>query len=133
MLGHVKIAYRMKTGGSLANLLSLVLLTCCLLVACQSSVKKVSSDAGNGSRRGSPPLCFDYRGEVQATGDAGVGNVWAYLNNTCSYTVECVIHDDVTEKEQRVGVLGYKQLRVLLASGVPATRVRLKLECNWNP
>src|SRR6478752_410486 len=128
----------MKAPALLTSLVGLVrlvglVLTCSLFVACHSQVKQVSSDAGNGSRRGSPPLCFDYRGEVQATGQSGVSNVWAYLNNTCSYTVDCTIYDDVTEKEQQVGVVAYRQLRFLLASGVPASKVRLKLECSWNP
>ena len=120
----------MKAYSSLAWL---VFVCASQLMACHPEIKKVSTDAGNGSRRGSPPLCFDYRGEVQATGEAGVGNVWAYLNNTCSYTVDCVIYDDVTEKEQRIGVFAYKQLRFLLGTGVKASRVRLKLECSWNP
>ncbi|MEI9951268.1 MAG: hypothetical protein WDO74_20370 [Pseudomonadota bacterium] len=124
------IAAKIKTCASFAGF---VLVGCSLLVACHPPVKKVSTDFGNGKRRGSPPLCFDYRGEAQATPQAGVSNIWAYLNNTCSYTVDCMIYDDVTEKEQRVGVLGYKQLRFLLASGVPATKVRLKLDCSWDP
>jgi len=104
-----------------------------LLVACHPPVKQVSSDAGKGTRQGSPPLCFDYRGEAQATDKAGVSNIWAYLNNTCSYNVDCVIYDDVTEQEHPIGVQAYKQLRFLLAASVPANRVKLKLECSWSP
>lgn len=104
-----------------------------LLVACHPAVKQVSSDAGKGTRQGSPPLCFDYRGEAQATDKAGVSNIWAFLNNTCSYEVNCVIYDDVTEQEHPIGVQAYKQLRFLLAASVPANRVKLKLECNWTP
>jgi hypothetical protein len=121
---------RQLAKGALAGL---VLATCSLLVGCHSQVKKVSSDAGNNSRRGSPPLCFDYRGEAQATGEAGVSNIWAFLNNTCSYNVSCSIYDDVTEKEHAIQVFAYKQLRFLLASGVSANRVRLKLDCTWDP
>ncbi|HET7540523.1 MAG TPA: hypothetical protein VFK05_11650 [Polyangiaceae bacterium] len=101
-----------------------------LAVACHPAVKQVSTDA---SRHGSPPLCFDYRGEAQATERAGVSNIWAYLNNTCSYPVDCVIHNDATDQEQRVGVVPYRQLRVLLAQAAPVSRVRLSLECSWNP
>jgi len=96
-------------------------------------MKQVSSGAGKGTRQGSPPLCFDYRGEAQATDKAGVSNIWAYLNNTCSYNVDCVIYDDATEQEHPIGVQAYKQLRFLLATSVPANRVKLKLECNWTP
>jgi hypothetical protein len=96
-------------------------------------MKKVNTEFGAGKRRGSPPLCYDYRGEAQATGDTGVSNIWAYLNNNCSYTVDCMIYDDVTEAEHRVAVVAYRQLRFLLASRVEATRVRLKLECSWDP
>jgi len=112
---------------------SLLALACCLTIACHPPVKNVSTDAGSGSRRGSPPLCFDYRGEAQATGEAGISNIWAYLNNTCSYTVNCDIYDDVTEQQHPVGVLANKQLRFLIAASAPATKVRLKLECSWNP
>ena len=124
------IAAKTNTCASFARV---VFVCCSVLLACHSEVKKVNTDFGSGSRRGSPPLCLDYRGEAQATGEAGVSNIWVYLNNTCSYTVDCMVHDDVTEKEQRIGVLGYKQLRVLLAAGVPSNRVRLKLECSWSP
>jgi len=106
---------------------------CCLTIACHPPVKNVSTDGAKGTRQGSPPLCFDYRGEAQATGESGVSNIWAYLNNTCGYTVNCVIYDDVTEQEHAVGVLAYKQLRFLLAASAPATRVRLKLNCDWTP
>ncbi len=96
-------------------------------------MKQVSTDFSDSKRQGSPPLCYDYRGEAQATAEAGVSNLWAYLNNTCSYTVDCVIYDDVTEKEQRVAVAAYKQLRFLLAASVPANRLHLKLTCGWSP
>jgi hypothetical protein len=116
-----------------ASFAGIVVVCSSLLVACASPVKKVSTEFGGGERRGTPPLCFDYRAEAQATGEAGVSNLWAYLNNTCSYVVDCMIYDDVTEKEQRVAVNSYKQLRFLLASRVPANRVRVKLDCSWDP
>lgn len=115
-----------------ATLLTWLVLGCSsLFVACHPPVKQVST--GTGSRQGSPPLCFDYRGEAQATDKAGVSNIWAYLNNTCSYNVDCVIYDDVTEQEHPIGVAAYKQLRFLLAASVPANRVKLKLQCSWSP
>ena len=116
----------------LASLAWLVLGCGSLLMACHPQVKQVSSDT-RGSRKGSPPLCFDYRGEAQATDTAGVSNIWAFLNNTCSYNVDCVIYDDVTEQEHPIGVQAYKQLRFLIAASVPANRVKLKLECTWDP
>jgi hypothetical protein len=116
-----------------ASLTGAFVVCCSLLPACRPQMKKVNDDFGNRGRRGSPPLCFEYRGEAQATGEAGVSNLWAHLNNSCSYTVDCMIYDDVTEKEQRIGVLPYKQLRFLLARAVPATRVQLKLDCSWDP
>jgi len=119
---------RMKTVPSLAC----SILGCWfLLAACHAPVKQVS--AAKGSRSGSPPLCFDYRGEAQATDKAGISNIWAFLNNTCGYQVDCVIYDDVTEQEHPIGVQAYKQLRFLLAASVPANRVKLKLECSWTP
>src|SRR4051812_3209211 len=105
---------------SSASLIASVLCCCSLVVACQAPMKKVSTEPGKGARRGTPPLCFDYRGEAQATDKAGVSNIWAYLNNTCSYAVDCVIYDDVTEQEHPVGVVAYRQLRFLIASSVPA-------------
>jgi len=130
MLARDVIVDSMKT---LASLIGLVLLGCSLLVACSSPVKKVSTAGENGMRHGSPPLCFDYRGEAQATDKAGVSNIWAFLNNTCAYPVDCAIYNDATEQESRISVNPYKQLRFLLASGAPAKRVHLKLDCSWNP
>ena len=116
-----------------ASLAGLVLVCGLPVVACHPQVTKVSTDGGKGTRQGSPPLCFDYRGEAQATAQAGVSNIWAYLNNTCSYAVECSIYDDVTEQEHPVKLAGYQQLRFLLMAGAPANRVKLKLDCNWSP
>jgi len=115
-----------------ASLIGMIVACGLLAVACSSSMKQVST-GGSGSKHGSPPLCFDYRGEAQATEQSGVSNIWAYLNNTCSYNVDCVIYDDVTEQDHPVGVQAYRQLRFLIAAKVPANRVKLKLECNWNP
>jgi len=115
-----------------ASLIGLVIACGSIAVACHSSMKQVST-GGSGSRQGSPPLCFDYRGEAQATDQAGVSNIWAFLNNTCSYNVDCVIYDDVTEQEHPIGVQAYRQLRFLLATKVSASRVKLKLQCTWNP
>jgi len=120
----------MKTS---AALIGFLFVCCSLVVACHPPVKKVSTNSGQGTRNGSPPLCFDYRGEAQATDKAGFSNIWAYLNNTCSYTVDCVIYDDVTEQEHPVGVVAYRQLRFLIATSVPANRVKLKLDCSWSP
>jgi hypothetical protein len=125
MLGRDGIVHSMKIRASL------VLALGWLVAACHADVKKVSDTSG--SRHGSPPLCFDYRGEAQATEKAGVSNIWAYLNNTCSYPVDCVIHNDATDQDQQVGVVAYRQLRVLLAQAAPVSRVRLQLECTWNP
>jgi len=96
-------------------------------------MKKVSTSGENGMRHGSPPLCFDYRGEAAATDKAGISNIWAYLNNTCSYPVDCVIHNDATDQESRIAVNPYRQIRYLLAADAPAKRVRLQLDCSWNP
>jgi len=128
----MQIVGRMKVVEKFPKTLAGLVLVCgSLLMACGGApVTKVSSSSG---KQGSPPLCFDYRGEAQATGNTGISNIWAYLNNTCGYPVNCVIHNDVTDKDQQVGVIAYRQLRVLLAQGVPATRVRLKLECSWDP
>jgi hypothetical protein len=130
---HRARGMKMVQFSRLARFVCLVVACGWLLVACHSPVKQVSSDVGKGSRQGSPPLCFDYRGEAQATDKAGVSNIWAYLNNTCSYTVNCRIYDDATEQGHPIGVQAYRQLRFLLAASVPANRVKLKLDCDWTP
>jgi hypothetical protein len=100
-----------------------------LLAGCQSKVQKTSVDIGGGMRKGDPPMCFQYRGESRPTTYAN--NIWLHLSNLCSYPVDCLVYDDVTEQQHRVIMLPQRNASVILASGVDANRVDLKLECAW--
>jgi hypothetical protein len=76
-------------------------------------------------------MCYQYRGESRKTYDAY--DVFIHVNNTCSYPVECVIWDDVTEQETRLVQPPYQAQSLALAMNVQASRVSLKLECIWKP
>jgi hypothetical protein len=116
---------------SKVTLAAVVLVSGLLGVACKSSVQQVSVDIGNGMRKGDPPMCFQYRTESRATSQMGARNIFMHVNNTCRFAVDCMVYNDVTEQQQRVGLPGYRQYSFLLASGVPDDRVDLKLECTW--
>jgi hypothetical protein len=100
-------------------------------LACQPKVQNTSVDAGGGRRKGSPPMCYQYRGESRKTYDAY--DVFIHVNNTCSYSVDCVVWDDVTEQETRIVQPPYQAQSLVLAQAVQASRVNLKLECVWKP
>jgi hypothetical protein len=102
-----------------------------LAPACQSKVQNVSIDIGGGKRKGSPPMCFQYKSEVRAT--ASAYDIFLHLNNTCSYTVDCVFYDDVTEQQHPISEPPYTANSVILASNVPAKRVDIDVECTWKP
>ena len=91
----------------------------------------MSVDAGGGMRKGSPPMCYQYRGEARKTYDAY--DIFLHLNNTCSYTVNCLIYDDVTEKQLELAMPPFQAANYALATNVQASRVDLSLECTWKP
>lgn len=102
-----------------------------LAFGCQSKVQNTSVDAGGGMRKGSPPMCYQYRGESRKTYDAY--DVFIHVNNSCRYSVDCLIYDDVTEQQTRLVQPPYQAQSLALAVNVQASRVNLKLECTWKP
>jgi hypothetical protein len=100
-------------------------------LGCQSKVQNTSVDAGGGMRKGSPPMCYQYRGEARKTYDAY--DIFVHVNNTCSYPVACLIYDDVNEKESQLSMPAYQAQSLALALNVQASRVNLKVECTWKP
>lgn len=100
-------------------------------LGCQSKTQNVSVDAGGGMRKGSPPMCYQYRGEARKTYDAY--DIFLHLNNTCSYPVDCRIYDDVTEKQVQLVMPAFQTGNYTLAAGVQASRVDLDVECTWKP
>jgi hypothetical protein len=98
---------------------------------CQQKTQNVSVDAGGGRRKGSPPMCYQSRGEARKTYDAY--DIFLHLNNTCSYPVDCLIYDDVTEKQTHLVMPAFQAGDYVLATGVQASRVDLSLECTWKP
>lgn len=100
-------------------------------LGCQPKTQNVSVDAGGGMRKGAPPMCYQYRGEARKTYDAY--DVFLHLNNTCSYSVDCLIYDDVTEKQVQLTMPPYQAADYALAQNVQASRVDLSVECTWKP
>jgi hypothetical protein len=99
------------------------------LPGCKSRVQNVATYAGNGMMKGDPPMCFQYRGSVQPT--AFSNNLVIYVNNTCSYRVDCQVYDSVTEQKRAIYAPPYSASPILLAANVKATSVELQLECTW--
>lgn len=94
---------------------------------CSHHLQKTSSD---GVPRKSPPLCFQYRGEARPTpGTMSNSNIWFMANNTCSYPIDCMIWNDVTEQESRVMLPAYGTNSYLLATHQDTRRVSFKVEC----
>jgi hypothetical protein len=110
------------------SLLGVVLFT---VLGCQQKAQQVSVDAGGGMRKGSPPMCYQYKAESRKTANAY--DILVHFNNTCSYSVDCLIFDDVTETERRVVQPAYSANTLVFAVEVQASRVDVKAECTWKP
>lgn len=89
----------------------------------------MSVDIGNGMRKGSPPMCYQYRGESRPI--AGGYDIWFHVNNTCNYAVDCTIYDDVSEGENRYVAPPYQSQSIVLVRGSQSKQVDLDLECVW--
>jgi hypothetical protein len=103
------------------------------VAACGGSrVQDVSSmDVGGGVKKGDPPMCFQYRTEARPTTRAN--NIWVHVNNTCSYMVDCMVWDSVSEQEHRMMAPEYQTRSYMVAVEVPETRVEVKPVCTWKP
>lgn len=96
-------------------------------LGCGAHPQNTSSDM----RRGDPPLCFQYRGEARASAVADRSNIWLLVNNTCSYTVDCLVWNDVTQTQHRILVPKFETNSYLIAPGAAASHVNFKLDCTW--
>jgi hypothetical protein len=116
--------------GRLVTSLVLACAMCSLSsMGCASKVQQTSHYAGEGMREGTPPMCFQYRIEMRPT--ARAGNLWLHANNTCSFVVDCVFYDDVTEQNFRLVQAGYQSRSVVLAAEVPASDADVDVKCTW--
>lgn len=100
-------------------------------VACASPVQKTAVEVGGGMRKGSPPMCYQYRGESRPLSQGY--DIWAHLNNTCGYAVDCTIADDVSGQENRVVMQPYQSQSIVLVRASESKRVNLSLDCLWKP
>jgi hypothetical protein len=118
----MKSTVNAKTLGSAAALALL------LAAGCGSHLQQTSGSVTTGA----PPICFQYRSEARpAPGAIGQSNIWLMANNTCSYTMDCMVWDDVTEKQNRIVLPAYGTNSYLLALNQQANRVSTKLDCSW--
>jgi hypothetical protein len=99
--------------------------------ACGPKVKPTAIEIGGGMRQGSPPMCFQYRGEARPL--AKGYDIWLHLNNTCSYPVDCTFHDDVTDQETRFVQPPYQAQSLVLSRESDSKRVSIDAECVWKP
>lgn len=120
-MNRMKSTVNAKTLGSAAALALL------LGAGCGSHLQQTSGSVS----RGAPPICFQYRSEARPSPTPGQSNIWLMANNTCSYTMDCMVWDDVTEKQNRIVLPPYQTNSYLLAGGAPKTRVSTKLDCSW--
>src|SRR5687767_14692256 len=103
-----------------------------LVAGCGGSpVKKTAVEIGGGMRKGSPPMCYQYRGESRPL--ANGYDIWVHLNTTCSYSVDCTVVDGVSAEESRVVIQPYQQQSIVLVRMSESKRVSLDLDCVWKP
>jgi hypothetical protein len=96
-------------------------------VGCGAHLQQTSGSPSHGS----PPLCFQYRGEARPSPTPGQSNIWVMANNTCSYPMDCMVHDDATDQQNRIVLPPYGTNSYLLAIGSASSRVNLTLDCTW--
>jgi len=103
-----------------------------LAAGCGPKVQKVGSiDVGGGVKKGDPPMCFQLRSEARPTGSAN--NIWVHVNNTCRYSVDCMVWDSVTEQEHRMMAPEYQTRSFMVAAENEQRRVEIKPTCTWKP
>lgn len=102
------------------------------LAGCGPKVQDVGSiDVGGGVRQGDPPMCFQLRTEARPTTRAN--NIWVHVNNTCRFTVDCMVWDSVTDQEHRMMAPEYQTRSFMVAPETEQRRVEIKPTCTWKP
>jgi len=107
----------------------LALFASVLVAGCGPKVQSVATDMGDGSMKGEPPMCYQYRTEARPTTRAN--NIWVHINNTCSYLVDCTVWDDVTEQQHRMIAPQYQTRSFMVAAESDSRRVNVKFDCTW--
>jgi len=107
-----------------------VLCLVALAAGCGPKVQDVGSiDVGGGVKKGDPPMCFQLRSEARPTSSAN--NIWVHVNNTCSYAVDCMVWDSVTDQEHRMMAPEYQTRSFMIAPEVAQRSVDTKFDCTW--
>ena len=108
----------------------LTVLAAALVAGCGPKVQSVATDAGNGYQKGEPPMCYQHRTEARPTGSSK-NNIWVHINNTCSYLVDCVVWDDLTEQQHRMIAPEYQTRSFMIAPEASQRSVDTKFDCTW--
>jgi hypothetical protein len=120
-----------SVSSTLCRAMSSFLLCVAGAVACGPKLEPTAVEIGGGMRKGSPPMCYQYRGEARALSKGY--DIWVHLNNTCAYSVDCTFFDDVTEQQNQFVMAAYQQQSVVLSRGSESKRVSIDAECVWKP
>lgn len=99
--------------------------------ACGPKLEPTAVEIGGGMRKGSPPMCFQYRGESRPLAQGY--DIWLHLNNTCSHPVDCTFRDNVSDQENRVVQPPFQAQSIVLVRQSESKRVDIDAECVWKP
>ena len=98
------------------------------VLGCHSAVQPTAY-VGDGLHEGDPPLCFQHREESRPTNQGRT--LIVHFNNTCDFTLDCLVYNDVTEQEQQAVVIANARATLLVAAGSDASRFDVELNCQW--
>jgi hypothetical protein len=120
--------------GSLRRFLPRAAGSCCLCALLLAGCKKATQEVayvGDGTYEGEPPMCLQYRKESKPGVKAR--SLWVHFNNTCSYAMDCMVYNDVSEEELRIVLLKHQPKSLLLFVGTEEKSFDIELHCTWQP
>jgi hypothetical protein len=117
----------MRTGNGTGKTLWLCLALLSVL-GCRPSVAPTAY-VGDGVYEGSPPMCLQSRKESRP--GPWQRSLLVHFNNTCDYSFDCNVYNDVTEQDQRAIVLANRRATLLITASSDESSFDIELDCTW--
>jgi hypothetical protein len=99
-----------------------------LALGCRPSVEPTAY-VGDGVHEGEPPMCLQKRKESRP--GPWQRSLLVHFNNTCDYSFDCNVYNDVTEQDQRVVVFANNRATLLITASADESSFDIDLHCAW--
>jgi hypothetical protein len=99
-----------------------------LSLGCRPSVQPTAY-VGDGVYEGEPPMCLQQRKESRP--GPWQRSLLVHFNNTCDYSFDCSVYNDVTEQDQRVVVFANNRATLLITASSDESSFDIDMDCTW--